>query len=125
MDAADDSVEPARGAATVSNAVSRDTELDLEAIAQHLPVRAATADMTLADTLARCADAAELRSPSVLATVAALARRAAARGVPPLQIATTVRRSLAAAAHIHMTAVVFESTAHHLARHALEALIAD
>ena len=85
-----------------------------------------TAEPALAAALARCGGGSGgFASDEVLGAVAAFARRAAANGQPPAQIATVVRRSLAAAAPAAMTVVAFEIVARALVRHALHTLLAD
>jgi hypothetical protein len=85
----------------------------------------ATADAGLAATLARCGAAGDFASDEALATVAGFARGVIARGYTPVQVATMVRRSLAAAAPAAMTVATFETIAHCLVRHAMVTLIHD
>jgi len=84
-----------------------------------------TAEPALAASLARCGASGDFISPEALDAVAAFARRATRVGHPPAQVATIVRRSLAAAAPAAMTVVTFETVARALVRHALQALLAD
>ena len=84
-----------------------------------------TAEPTLAASLARCGAAGDFTSAEALDAVAACARRATRGGHPPAQVATIVRRSLAAAAPAAMTVVTFETVARTLVRHALQTLLAD
>jgi hypothetical protein len=87
-----------------------------------------TAEPTLAAALARCGGTGgqgSFASDEALGAVAAFALRASANGQPPAQIATVVRRSLAAAAPAAMTVVAFENVARALVRHALHTLLTD
>jgi hypothetical protein len=83
------------------------------------------ADASLARVLARCGAMGDFAASEALAATAAFARRAALHGANPAQVASSVRRSLTAAAPAHMTVVSYETIARCLVRHAMHALLDD
>lgn len=93
--------------------------------ATRFPPGVAATNVTLAGVIARAGAAGDFAGPEALAAATAHARRATALGAAPAQVASSVRRALAAAAPPTMTVVSFETIARRLVRHALLSLLDD
>jgi hypothetical protein len=93
--------------------------------AGHFRPGVAATNAALARALAHAGDGGDFAGPAARDAVLGYARRAAALGASPTEVASTVRRSLAAAAPGAMTVVAFETIARALVRHALLSLLDD
>jgi hypothetical protein len=80
---------------------------------------------TLAQALAAAGTTGDFAGPAARDAVLGYARRAAVLGASASEVASTVRRSLAAAVPGAMTVVAFETIARTLVRHALLSLLDD